>query len=97
MNPSHFGDWELDQVDWLVRHGTPRADAERIMRAARDAAMEAARKADDDRQFVIAYREIGPVRLGQMKGRSREAMRKRYVEIIGDSGCQLNLQEKLAS
>lgn len=92
MNPAHFGEWELDRVDELVALGTPRKEAEAIMRRARQDAERETRKAEDDLQFVIQYKEVGSAEMGRRYGRSREWARQRFVGLA----CQENSQENLA-
>jgi len=92
MNPARFGEWELDQVEALVALGTPREAAMKILRHAKEDAVREARAAEDDRQFVLQYQEVGSSEMGRRNGRSREWARRRFVELIS----QENSQEKLA-
>lgn len=97
MNPAHFGEWELDQIDWLVAHGTTRKAAERIMHVAKADAIRDARAAEDDRQFVIDYKELGSAKMGQRFGKSGEWARVKFTTLISQENPQENLGRELQS
>lgn len=92
MNPARFGEWELDQIDALVALGAPRDAATRIIGIAKVDALRAARDAEDDRQFVMEYKDCGSRKMGERYGKSREWARDRFNKLI----AQENPQEKLA-
>jgi len=95
MNPAHFGEWELDQIDWLVAHGTPRKAAERVMRIAKADALREAREAEDGRQFVIDYKEYGSAKMAERYGKCREWARARFTELIAQENPQESLDKDL--
>ena len=83
MNPARFGEWEQDQVDWLVSHGTPRCEAERIMGWARREGERLARESEGERQFVMDFRALGSRALAEREGRSQQAIRDKYNKLLG--------------
>lgn len=85
MNYAHFAEYISQFEDDLVhKFGVTRKAAKRIATRAEIDAVQDYTAEKDRAQLIIEYKEMGPVRLSQVKGLSRETLRKKFNEAIAN-------------
>lgn len=85
MNYAHFAEYVRGIEDDLVqRFSVSRDGAKRIAQRLEIDALKDYTETKDRNQLIIEYREMGPVRLSEATGLSRDALRKRYNKAVAD-------------
>lgn len=81
MNYALFAEYVRDIEDELVqRFGCSRDGAKRIATRLELEAVNDANQERERNQLIIEYRQLGPTRLAEITGKSRQHLRAKYVE-----------------
>lgn len=95
MNYAMLSEWEADGIDTLISFGTPRKDAERIMSWSRKEAERLSRDAENERQFLMEFRELGSRILAEREGKSQQAIRDKYNKLINKESMKVSFAHDL--
>lgn len=74
MNYAQFSVWIGERVEDLVAFGVPRAVAETWMQSLEVDAVNAANRAQSDRQFLLDFKKVGAPMMARRKGCSVQAI-----------------------
>ncbi len=92
MNYARFLEWSGEQVEKLVEFGVPRKEAESIFHYVEIAAVNAETHARSEAQFLIEFKELGSEVMGERRGVSGQAIRRKRAKLLRNSQPPVALQ-----